>query len=630
MTKLKLLITDKIDESGLEPLKKHFKIEKQLGLSPAKLQKIIADYHILITRSSTPIPENVIKYAKNLKLICRAGIGVDNIDIFSATKARIGVINAPQSNALVTAEHTIGLIFALLRHIPAAAADLKKGIWGKQKYLGNQIQGKVLGIVGFGNVGREVYRMAVGVGMKVVVCEPYIQLPRRVKKLTYEELLRESDIITFHVPLTYLTSKMINRHTVNLCKKGTYIVNCSRGAVVDEEAVYEALISKKLAGFAVDVYKEEPVIIHSTPATAAEVGMTFLRPKKFQTEFFRRRAQKAYLPAGVIYKLMNLPNVIATPHIAGSTVESQKESIKEVVTGICEYLEGRLPVNLLNPQVFRKNPPSSQRYVGTSARRRKRLDFDAVIFDCDSTLSDIEGIDELAGLIGKKEEIAKLTLDAMEGRADFESIYAQRLKILKPHKSLVEKIGGLYKDSLIADTKEVIEALHLCGKKVYIISGGFSTALYQLGKTLGISEANIFGNDLIFDEKGNYESYIEGPLRRNHGKLQILRQIEGRKIMIGDSLTDLETKECVDLFVGFGGVVRRKLVEEKSDLYLYCKSLLPVLLISIGEAGCKKLIKTKYRRFIGKGLDLLFHPKHVKRSRSLGLQFGELKKLAYY
>ncbi|MBI3955249.1 phosphoglycerate dehydrogenase, partial [Candidatus Gottesmanbacteria bacterium] len=287
---MKLLITDNIDEIGLEPLEKHFKIEKRLGLSPAKLQTIIADYHILITRSSTPVPENVIKKTRNLKLICRAGIGVDNIDIFAATKAGIGVINAPQSNALVTAEHTIGLIFSLLRHIPAAAADLKKGIWGKQKYLGSQIQGKVLGIVGFGNVGREVYRMAVGVGMKVVVCEPYTQLPRRVKKLTYEELLRESDIISFHVPLTYLTTKMINRHTVNLCKKGAYLVNCSRGGVVDDEAVIRGIKDGHLQGFAVDVFTNEP------------------SPNP---------------------KLLKLDQVIATPHIAGSTLESQKESIKE-------------------------------------------------------------------------------------------------------------------------------------------------------------------------------------------------------------------------------------------------------------------------------------------------------------
>lgn len=586
---MRLLITDNIDKSGLVPLKKYFHIDKRIGINPTDLAKIIAGYDCILTRSSTAITRELINRANKLKIIGRCAIGVDNIDIFSATNARIGVINAPQSNALVTAEHTIGLIFALLRHIPQATSDLKKGLWNKQKYIGEQVYGKTLGIVGFGNVGREVYRMAVGVGMKVVVCEPYIQLPRRVKKLTYEELLRESDIISFHVPLTYLTAKMINRHTIGLCKKGAYIVNCSRRAVVDEEAVIRGIKDGYLQGFAVDVFQNEP------------------SPNP---------------------KLLKLDQVIATPHIAGSTFESQKESIKEVVSGILAYLDGHLPANLLNPQVFRKNPTSPD-LIGIR-RARKRLDFDAVIFDCDSTLADIEGIDELAGLIGKKEEIAKLTLDAMEGRVDFESAYEKRLSLLKPHKSLVEKIGGFYKDSLIADTREVVEALHLCGKKVYIISGGFSTALYQLGKTLGISEANIFGNDLIFDEKGNYESYIEGPLRRNHGKLQIIRQIAGRKIMIGDSMTDLETKECVDLFVGFGGVVRRKRVEEESDLYLYCKSLLPVLLISVGIAGCMKLLKTKYRKYIGKGLDLLFHAKHVKRSRSLTYKLGDLKKLAYY
>ncbi len=642
MNKLKLLITDNIDESGLVPLKKYYQIEKRIGISSSDLVKIIENYECVLTRSSTPISNELIEKAINLKIIGRAGIGVDNIDIFAATSARIGVINAPHGNALVTAEHTIGLIFSLLRHIPAAAADLKKGVWGKQKYVGSQIHGKVLGIVGFGNVGREVYRMAVGVGMQVVVCEPYIQLPRRVKKLTYEELLRESDIISFHVPLTYLTAKMINRHTVSLCKKEAYIVNCSRGGVVDEQAVYEALTLGKLAGFALDVYKKEPIFTDTiTRKNFAEVSKGFSAHLPNFPPDVRRGVEAVGVleklaspqnsqsvsphPLPVLYKLLNLPNVVATPHIAGSTVESQRQSVNEVVSGICQYLENKVPANLLNPQVFRKAPPSPR-----LRRASKKLDFDAVIFDCDSTLSTIEGIDELAGLIGKKEEIARLTQDAMEGRADFESVYAQRLKILKPHKSLVEKIGGLYTGSLIADSKEVIEALHLVGKKVYIISGGFSTALYHLGKTLGISEANIFGNDLIFDEKGNYESFIEGPLRRNHGKLQILRQIEGRKIMIGDSLTDLETKECVDLFVGFGGVVRRRRVEKESDLYLYCKSLVPILIISIGVGGCMKLLKTKYRKYIGKGLDLLFHPKHVKRSRSLAYKLGELKKLAYY
>lgn len=629
---MRLLITDKIDESGLTPLKKYFRIEKKIGT--------LADYDCVLTRSSTAVPREFIGKSKNLKIIGRCGIGVDNIDIFAATEHKIAVINAPRGNARATAEHTIGLLFALLRHIPAATFDLKKGLWNKQKYVGEQVFGKTLGIVGFGNVGKEVARIARGIGMKVLVCEPYVRLPKNVNKVTFEELLKSCDVITLHVPSTYLTRQMINSATLSLMKKDAYLINCSRGAVVDEEAVYDALTSGELAGFALDVYKKEPIIIDVDNAYAknfAEVGKTFAAhlPNSPDIASGSRTVgvlEKLASPQNskpVLYQLLNLPNVIATPHIAGSTVESQRQSVNEVVSGICRYLEGKAPANLLNPQVFRKEPAFS-RLNRDTARQRKRLDFDSVIFDCESTLSAIEGIDVLAEMAGKRKIVEELTRKAMDGISPFETIYEERLKIVKPTRMALLALGNKYLENLVEDAKGVIEALQFLGKKVYIVSGGISTALFHLGEALGLSRENIFGNDLLFDKKGNYKNFIEGPLRRNHGKLQIIRQLTGRKIVIGDGITDLETRECIDLFVGYGGVVRREKVEKESEVFLNCNSLTPFLVIAAGTEGCKKLMPTKYRKYVGRGLDLLFHPKHVKITRGISLKLGELKKLAYY
>lgn len=578
--KLKLLITDKIDSTKLDPLRAYFDIDTRIGIKPSELLTLIASYHTVITRSSTAITKDILEKAENLKIIGRAGIGVDNIDIFESTKRGIAVLNAPKGNARVTAEHTVGLIFALLRHVPAAYSDLKRGIWGKSKYVGTQLFGKTLGIVGFGNVGKEVYRIAHGIGMNVIVCEPYVRLPKHVRKVTFEELLKESDILTFHVPHTYLTTNMLNKNTLGFCKKGVYVINCSRGAVVEETAVLEGLKNGYIAGFAVDVFVREPQV-----------------NKKFFT----------------------YPNVIATPHIAGSTTESQRQSIIEVVNGIIHYVKGQPPSNLLNPQVFKKS----------TQRIRKQQPFDAVIFDCDSTLSSIEGIDELGRLLGKGDEVAKLTKAAMDGTQDFEKVYDKRMKLIHPSRQDLVKLGDLYIEKLVEDARGIIEALQYLGKEIYIVSGGFSQALLPLGESLGIPKQNIFGNDLIHDQKGKYLRYVEGPLRRNHGKLQIIRQIPGKKLMVGDSITDLETVEYVDLFIGYGGVIQRKQVEESSPIYLYTKSLAPILPLVLTKSELKKLLLTPFRKYVGKGIDLLAHPKHTKIHPESHIRMKDYHDFAY-
>ena len=580
MEKMKLLITDKIDETKIEPLRKYFSINIKQGLNEVELSKIISAYTCIITRSSTSVGKKIIENGDKLKIIARAGIGVDNIDIFEATKRGIAVINAPKGNARVTAEHTIGMMFALLRHIPNANQDLKRGIWGKSKYVGMKFYGKKWGIVGFGNVGKEVYRLAKGVGMKILICEPYVKLPKKIEKVTFEELLQRSDIITFHVPQTYLTKSMINQNTLKFCKNGVYIINCSRGAVVEEKAIIRGFKTGQVAGFAVDVFVKEPM---------------------------------------VSIEILKSPNVVATPHIAGSTLESQRQSIVEVVNGILHYIKEVPPANLVNPQVFHKKK-----------RKRKVSVYDAVIFDCDSTLTAIEGIDELAKMLGKKNEVSKLTKAAMDGSANFEQIYTKRFSLVAPSMQQLDELGKLYIKKLVEDAKEVISALNFLGKEVYIVSGGFSPALMHLGKYLGIRRENIFGNDLIHDKSGNYLKYVEGPLRRNHGKLQIIRQIPGKKLVVGDSITDLETIEYADLFVGYGGVVRRRQVEIKASIYLYHKSLTPVLVLGAGSENSLRLIKTPFGKYIGKGIDILSHPSHVKVAKNMSGILSEFKELAYY
>lgn len=582
MKKMNLLVTDKIDLQGLTPLRRYFKIDKKIGISSTELEKIIGKYHCLITRSATAVPSELINRAKNLKIISRTGIGVDNIDIFAATRHKIAVINAPKGNARSTAEHTVGMIFALLRKIPQAHHDLKRGIWAKSKYVGTQLYGKTLGIVGYGNVGKEVYRIARGIGLNIIVCEPYIRMPKNIRHVTFEELLSQSDIITFHVPMTYLTRHMLNYSTLKMCQQHVFIINCSRGAVIDEAAVKTALINGHIAGLAIDVYVKEPKV---DP------------------------------------QLLALDNVVATPHIAGSTTESQKESITEVVGGILQYISGKAPSNLLNPQVFQK-----KRII----RKKPVQEFDTVIFDCDSTLCTIEGIDELAAFLGKRKEISLLTRQAMEGTANFEDIFHKRLDILKPKRQHLDRLGELYRQNITTDARATIEALRLLGKKVYLLSSSYTPAILHLANSLGLEPKNIFANDLIFNGDGSYRSYIEGPLRRNHGKLQIIRQIAGRKLMIGDGITDLEARHLLDLFIGFGGVAVRPKVEIDSDIFLYNRSMTPVLVLAAGLTGCIKLLSTKYRRYVGKGLDLLSHPKHSKLNSIQKRQLAVMKKLAYY
>lgn len=312
---LKVLICDPIESEGVEILKDFgFEVMMKTGISQEALKNEVAKYHVLIVRSRTKVTKEIIDAGKNLKIIARAGAGVDNIDVEYAEKKGIKVICAPEAVITAVAELTFGLLLSLARQIPRADVAMKGGMWIKKEVKGWELHGKIVGIIGFGRIGQKVARLAKAFGMKILVCELNSPPENVLKELDAQlvplaELLRKSDVITLHVPLTRETYRMIGEREIQQMKNGVYLVNTSRGQVVDEKALFEALKTGKIAGASLDVYEEEP-------------------PKNSP--------------------LIKLPNVICTPHIGAQTVESQKnasiiiahkivEALVYPIESVCEY-----------------------------------------------------------------------------------------------------------------------------------------------------------------------------------------------------------------------------------------------------------------------------------------------------
>lgn len=302
---MKVLLIDSLSEVGLKIFQEcpDIEVDVNIGLTPEELKGIIGDYHALVIRSTARVTAEIIEAAHNMKVIGRAGIGLDNIDIPAASKKGIIVMNAPEGNIIAAAEHTIAMIFALSRNIPQATASLKQGKWEKKEFQGLELFNKTLGVIGVGRIGRLVAERAKGMKMKVIAYDPYIK-PDKIEGLdmepvSFDELLQRSDYITIHTPKTDETINMINRETIARMKKGAMLINCARGDIVNEDDLYDALKSDHLSGAALDVFSKEP-------------------PGKI--------------------KLMSLPNFICTPHLGASTKEAQDKVAKDVAEQIVAYL----------------------------------------------------------------------------------------------------------------------------------------------------------------------------------------------------------------------------------------------------------------------------------------------------
>ncbi|MGB9668489.1 MAG: hydroxyacid dehydrogenase, partial [Thermosulfidibacteraceae bacterium] len=279
---VKILISDKISDNAINLLKSDpdFEVHVKTGLKEDELVGMIDDYDALIVRSATKVTRRVIEAGHKLKLIGRAGTGVDNIDVEAATERGIIVMNTPGANTIAAAEHAIAMLLALARKIPQADASMKQGKWDKKSFMGVEIRDKVLGIIGIGRIGSYVAKLAQGLQMKVIAYDPYISEEAAkqmgVRLVSLDELLSESDFISIHSPLTRETKHLLNKEKLLKMKKGALLVNCARGGIVVEKDLYEVLVSGHLGGAALDVFEEEP-------------------PQD--------------------YSLVKLPNVIATPHI---------------------------------------------------------------------------------------------------------------------------------------------------------------------------------------------------------------------------------------------------------------------------------------------------------------------------
>ena len=261
---MKILVSDPLAPQGLELFQRApgFDVDVRLELKPAELIGLIGDYQGLVIRSGTKVTSEVVEAAQNLKVIGRAGVGVENVDVEAASKKGIVVMNTPGGNDVTTAEHTISLMTSLARHIPQAVASLKMGKWTREKFMGVELCNKTLGIIGLGNVGRIVAERALGFRMKVIAHDPFVPTESAarlgVEVVSLDEIYERSDFITVHTPMTNETRGLINSNSFAKMKTGVRIINCARGGIVDEEDLIQALQEGKVAGAALDVFVEEP------------------------------------------------------------------------------------------------------------------------------------------------------------------------------------------------------------------------------------------------------------------------------------------------------------------------------------------------------------------------------------
>jgi len=303
---MKVLVADPVAGEGVEALKAEVEVDVSLKLKPEELKNIIGDYEALIVRSETLATADVIQAGKKLQVIARAGVGLDNIDVEAATRQGIVVVNAPTGNTISAAEHSIALMMALARHIPQANARLKSGFWQRSDYVGIELRSKTLGIVGLGNVGSEVARRAQAFEMRLIGYDPFISPDYArnlgVESVSMEQLLKESDFITLHLPLTSATKGLIGAKALNKVKPTVRIVNCARGGLIDEEALFKAVEAGRVAGAAIDVFANEPV-----------------------TDSILFKSDK----------------IIVTPHLGASTAEAQTGIALDIAEQVLAVLKGQ-------------------------------------------------------------------------------------------------------------------------------------------------------------------------------------------------------------------------------------------------------------------------------------------------
>ena len=377
---MKVLICDNLEKAGVDQFKGKgtVKADVSSAMTPAELKRTIARYDGIIVRSATKITKDVLESAPRLKVIGRAGIGLDNIDVSAASRKGVVVMNTPGANAITTAEHSISLLLSLSRHIPQATASLKAGKWEKKKFMGVEIFNQTLGIIGFGNIGQVVADRAQGLKMQVIVYDPFLSKETMAKmgyeKVTFDQLLKRSDYITIHTPLNRDTNNLLDKKAFQKVKKGVRIINCARGGIVNEKDLYTAIKQGKVAGAALDVFEQEPPGDHP---------------------------------------LFGLPEVIGTPHLGASTSQAQARVAEVIASQVKDYLGQGIIKNAVNvpsvsPEIVEQVKPyltlaekmgSFQAQILTGSIKQVSIEYSGEIASHDSaplTVSLLKGILESA------------------------------------------------------------------------------------------------------------------------------------------------------------------------------------------------------------------------------------------
>lgn len=359
----KIFVADDVSESGLAPLNSsEFQLEKKTGLKGEELRAALTGAAGLIVRSETKVGADLMDHAKDLRVIGRAGVGVDNIDVPAATARGIVVMNAPDGNTITTAEHTIALLVALARNVPQASSSVKAAKWERKKFIGAELQGKTLGIIGLGRIGRAVAARAGAFGMKIIAYDPFIAVDQvgDFESAAIDEVFARADFLTVHTPLTNETRGIVGTEAFAKMKTGARVINCARGGLVDERALFDALKSGKIAGAALDVFEQEP-----PPAD---------------------------------HPLLSLDEVIVTPHLGASTTEAREGVAFTVAEQMRDYLlQGTLRGAVNVPALGSKEMTLLQPYLGLAESlgrfhaqtakdvvREVRLEFAGELVDIDA------------------------------------------------------------------------------------------------------------------------------------------------------------------------------------------------------------------------------------------------------
>ncbi|HBV96316.1 MAG: D-3-phosphoglycerate dehydrogenase [Peptococcaceae bacterium BICA1-7] len=375
---MKVLVMDGVSEAGLAPLRQNSDIEVVIGkkMTEDELVEVIPQYDGMIVRSATKVTARVLEAADRLKVVGRAGVGVDNIDLEASTRKGVLVVNAPDGNTIAATEHTIAMMLALARNVPQAVAKMKEGIWDKKAFLGVELRGKTLGIVGLGRIGSSVATRAHALEMDVIGYDPFITEEKAssmaIELVSLEDLYRRADFITVHMPKTKETYRMINDKAISFMKKGVCIINCARGGIIDEEALYRAMEEGKVAGAALDVFEKEP-----------------------NTES----------------PLLKLPNFIATPHLGASTKEAQLNVAVDVSEEIVSALTGNMVKNTVNiPSISPNTLAVVKPYLGLAEKLGR--------FQAHLAAGRINKVEVIYSGDFAKQEVAPITTAVIKGLLD--------------------------------------------------------------------------------------------------------------------------------------------------------------------------------------------------------------------